>query len=173
MGIAIVCLLALLVCVGGILIYLQLSPDNTDTAPPLIERQPAAEMPQSRGIVVTPENVDYVMEMWERQTADAYFTASMNVEWIFPRGDEPSSNAFVANSTANTRTMYFDLFLDATEEIIFSSPFIPVGASLDEVVLNTPLPAGNHSATVVYTMVDDDFQEVATVMVAVLLRVLE
>jgi hypothetical protein len=69
--------------------------------------------------------------------------------------------------------MYFDLVLDETGEIIFSSPFIPVGARLDDVVLNTTLPAGNHPATVVYFMVDDDFEEVATVMVAVILRVWE
>lgn len=172
--IAVVCLLVVLVCIGGVLIYLQLRAESDESnEPQLIERQPTEIPREPRGVIVTPENVEEVMERMERQAEDAYFTASMNVEWLFPRGDEPSSNAFVANSTANSRTIYFDLLLDATDEILFSSPFIPVGARIDEVLLNTVLPAGNHPATVVYNLVDDDFYEVATVSVAVILRVLE
>lgn len=175
-GIAIVCLLVVLICLVGVLIYLFLRPQDdtvTDGTPQLIERQPTENLREQRLIIATPENADEITEMLERQSEDAYFTASMNTEWLFPSGSEPSSNAYVANSTANTRMIYFDLVLEATDEILFSSPYIPVGARLDEVILNTALPAGNHPATVVYNLVDDDFQEVATLSVAVILRVLD
>lgn len=169
MGIAIICLLVALLAVGAVLVYLQLRPTET-VEPQIVVRQPRP--PEERGIIVTPENVDEVMEMMERPPEISHFTANMNVEWYFERGDMPSSNVSVVNDTLNTTTMYFDLFLDETDELIFTSPFIPVGASLDELVLYRVLPAGNHPATVVYHMVDDDFNELATVSVAVLLRVL-
>lgn len=172
MGIAVVCLIVALVCAVGVLVYLQLNTTEPEPVPQLIERQPTEVLPQPRGIIVTQENVEEALEIMESfSPEDAHFTASMSTQWDFPSGDMTSSNAFVANSTHNHRTMYFDVVLDATDEIIFSSPFIPVGASLDEVVLNTSLPPGDHPATVVYFMVDDDFEEVASVMVAVQLRV--
>ncbi len=91
---------------------------------------------------------------------DGYYSARMNVDWEFPSGSEPSTNAYVENSNANSRTVYFDLTIDETGEQVYSSPFIPVGASVEKFALETDLPEGEYPATVRYQLVDDDLQDI-------------
>lgn len=140
-----------------------------------LEERPAerALLPEARGVIVTPYNVDEIREWLETPVEDAHFTVSMNSDWVFERWNTPSINAHVENSTFNTRTVYFDLVLRETGELIFSSPFLPVGAVLDQVTLNTRLEPGIHPASVVYHLVDDDFNELTSVVVAVTLQILQ
>ena len=120
-----------------------------------------------RGTVVSPDNVDEIREWLNTPPEDAYYTASMNVDWVFERWDIPSANAFVENVDDNTRTVYFDLFLDSNDELIYSSPYIPVGEKLANFSLDKMVPSGNHSATVIYHLVDEDGNELSHVSVAV------
>ena len=125
-----------------------------------------------RGTVVAPEYVDRIRDEFDIPVKDGAYRTRMSVDWQFPSSDEPSTNAYVENAPTNTRTVYFDLILTETNELIYSSPFIPVGARIENFTLDARIPAGQHSGTVVYHLVDDDHQEISTVSVAVTLNIL-
>ena len=125
-----------------------------------------------RGMVVTQENVEEMREWLDSPIEDGYYETRMSIDWVFPNSSEPSTTAYIENSTNNTRTVYFDLFLADTSELIYSSPFIPVGARLEGFALDAHVPAGEYSGIVTYHLVDDDFEEITTVSVGVTLRVL-
>lgn len=125
-----------------------------------------------RGTVVLPDNLDDLREKLDQPIEDGYYETRMNVDWVFPSSKEPSTTAYVENSVNNTRTVYFDLTLADTKELIYSSPFIPVGARIEGFTLDAEVPAGEYDGIVTYHLVDDDQQEVSTVSVSVKLRVL-
>jgi hypothetical protein len=124
-----------------------------------------------RGVVATPDNVEELLEKANQPVEDGYYATRMNVDWVFPSSNEPSSNAYVENSPNNKRTVYFDLVLAGTDELIYSSPFIPVGAKLEKFALDTQVPKGEHKGIVTYHLVDDAYQELTTVSVGVTLRI--
>ena len=146
-----------------------------DGDPPLVERIPTERpvLPTGvQGSVVTMDNLDDVRAAIAAPPEDAHYNAVMSVEWTFDRWDTPSRDAYVENSTDNTRTVYFDVFLDGTEEFIYSSPFIPVGGKLDNIALDTEVQAGQYTATVVYYLVDDDFEVITHLSVMIWLNIL-
>lgn len=130
------------------------------------ETRAVANVSSGRGVLVTPENVHELIEQDQKNT-DASYTLSMNFDWQFEDGASPSSNAYVENSQLNSRTVYFDLFLGDTEELIYSSPYIPLGGELTGFALDKDLDAGVYEATMVYHLVDDEYQEITTVTVGV------
>jgi len=157
-------LLCVLIAAVGVVAYLLLTADKESE---IINDRTVIG---GRGIVATPDNIDQILAEREDHSDNSY-SASMSVEWKFDSWDKPS-DAYVENSTDNTRTVYFDLVLDQTEEVIFSSPFIPVGAKLENFALDKEVPAGNYTATVIYYLVDDDFEVITDVSVMVWLEIL-
>jgi hypothetical protein len=135
--------------------------------------QPVTAPPSvgGRGVVATPENIEELREEANRPVEDGYYETRMNVEWKFPSSDAPSTNAYVENSTNNKRTVYFDLILSDTKDLIYSSPFIPVGAKLEKFTLDAQVPAGEHKGIVTYHLVDDEYRELTTVSVSVTLLI--
>jgi len=131
-----------------------------------------------RGILLTPENI----EAWRNRpdATDTHFTTEMSVEWEFERWDVPPRKSYIANSVLNHRLMYFEMFLadenseDGLGEMIYDSPYIPVGAKLDGklITLRTELAKGNYPTVVVYRIVDEEFDIVADVSVEVIIKIL-
>ena len=142
----------------------------------LIDRPVPAERPAMptgvQGNVVTMDNLDEVREAIARPPEDAQYNVIMSVDWTFERWDRPSRDAYVENSTRNTRTVFFDVFLTGTEELIYSSPYIPVGGNIENFALDTEVQAGRYTATVVYRLVDDDFEEITYLPVMIRLNIL-
>jgi len=125
------------------------------------------EIVDGRGILVTPGNLEEIIDRLSEPVPDGHYLTTMNLDWVFDTWDTPSRNAFVENATDNVRTVYFDLFLDSTGELIYSSPFMPVGARLEGFALEAPVPAGEHPATVTYHLVDDEFRNLSSLSVMV------
>jgi len=116
--------------------------------------------------VVTPDNVSEVvnrMEETEEEVPVSAYEVSMNIDWVFPDGNSPSTNAFVENSTNNVNTVYFTMCLADTKEQIYKSPYLMVGSSLDEIKLDTPLPKGTYKTILTYNLVDDEYKEISSV----------
>lgn len=124
-----------------------------------------------RGTLATEDNVEDLIAEVESNT-DAAYTVSMNIDWNFEDGSSPSSNAYVENDVSNSRTVYFDLILADTSEVVYSSPYIPLGSKLTDFALDKDLDAGDYIAIVEYHLVDDDHNEVSTVSVTVTLHIL-
>jgi hypothetical protein len=139
---------------------------DTDT-----ETGTQSAVPDNRATILTPENVDEVMAKAEEPVVAGTYYCSMNTEWHFEDGKSPSYDAYVKNSTDNSYTVYFDVFLEDTEQMVYSSPYMEVGAELDELTLTTDLDAGEYPAIVTYHLVDDQHETLSTVSVTVTLFV--
>lgn len=122
----------------------------------------------SRETVVTEDNIDEVVEQIDKPVLDGYYEVLMTTEWDFKDG---SSNAYVENSKSNTRTVYFDVILKDTGEVVYSSPFLPVGEKVQMFNLEKQLEVGEYEAVVTYHSVDEDEKEVSTVSVNVKLNI--
>lgn len=137
-------------------------PGNTDIA---------KEESKQREYVVTSENVDAIREELQENPTDAYYNVTMNTNWTCAADTYELKNAYIANSTLNDRTVYFDLLLPDTSEVIYSSPFIPVGQEIRGFTLEQGLPSGKHTVWVEYHLVDDDENELSTVTVTATITV--
>jgi hypothetical protein len=155
--------IAVIAILVGVIIYLLTRPEAPSPTPP----SPSLG---GRGTVITEDNVEEFQDL-EEPVEDGYYEARMSVDWSFETWDTPSTNAYVANAESNTRNMYFDLIINDTGELVFSSPYIPVGSALRNFALDTQLAAGTYEATVVYHLVDDSNVEVTTVSVAVTIKI--
>ena len=118
--------------------------------------------------VVTRDNVDEVIkqEVKDDIVAPQYYEVTMNTTWDFADGESASSNAYVANSTYNTTDVYFDVVLTDTEEIIYSSPVLPIGEYINDITLDKALDAGTYDCTVIYSLIDGEQNPLSTVRVA-------
>ena len=124
-----------------------------------------------RGIVAVPENIEELLERLSEPPPGGHYITTMNNRWTFERWDIPSENAYVENDIRNTHMVYFDLVLDEDERLVYSSPYIPQGATLSNFALDESVPAGEHSAVVTYNLVEDDGSEVSQVSVRVTLDI--
>lgn len=112
---------------------------------------------------VDESNKDTVMEDMGEKVAEGMFECKMTTSWVFEDGKSESPNAYVANVESNLHTIYFDVYDKATEELLYSSPMIPVGSELTNIKLEKELQKGEYDAVVRYTLVDEDNEEVSTV----------
>jgi hypothetical protein len=87
--------------------------------------------------------------------AQGMFECQMSMNWTFPDGKSPSADAYVGNSTSNIYPIYFDVIMEDTNEVVYSSPVIPVGQNIAKFALDKELPAGSYRAKVMYTLVED------------------
>lgn len=125
-----------------------------------------------REVLITPENVSEIMAGLTDKNTDKAYTTSMNIDWYFSDGLTASNNAYIENPVENSRTVYFEVKLASTSEVVYSSPYIPVGSTLKNLTLSRDIDAGDYKAIVVYHLVDDDYKEVSTVSVSVNLHIL-
>lgn len=122
---------------------------------------PAAPAADSRGTVVTKDNLASVEAEMTEPVNDASYTVSQSFDWTFDTAGK-STDVYTANSKENSRTVYFDM-VDENGETVYSSPYMPLGTELTEFTLDKALPAGDHTCVVTYHLVDDDNKEVSHV----------
>lgn len=121
-----------------------------------------------RPTVVTKDNVDEVIDSIDDPVEDGSYEITMNTEWNFSK---KSSDAYVENSTRNTRTVYFDVNLADSGELVYSSPYIPVGEKIQNFTLDSKLKPGKYNGVVTYHLVDDNKEEVSSLSVTVTFQV--
>lgn len=122
----------------------------------------------TKGTIVTQNNAEELV-MDDGPVQDGYYNVSMSIDWHFKDG--VTEDAKIANKTTNTRTVYFDLLTEDTEELVYSSPYIPVGESMQGFTLNKELEPGTYDMIVRYYLVDDDNVEVSNVSVGITIYV--
>lgn len=161
--VAITALIVIVVLLVVIILLLKREPEIVET-----ESTPAGYV---RGTVLTEDNVDEVLAQAAEPVEAGYYNCTMNVEWHFEDSSKASYDAYVLNSSINTHTVYFDVNLEETNELVYSSPYIPVGLGVDEIQLSSELAAGTYPAVVSYHLVDEDNNELSTVAVTVTLYI--
>ncbi|MDR1674285.1 MAG: hypothetical protein LBR54_02405 [Oscillospiraceae bacterium] len=185
MSLLIIILLITLISAVGVLIYLQLKNNsniannainaNSDLIQRNTEDKPERPVLGGQGSVLTEENYEKVLEELNTPSPDKQYRVNMSSKFEFETWDTPSSTAFVRNREENSRTVCIDLYLTDEDgeltELVYSSPYIPLGETLRNFALDSEVPAGQHKVMVVFTLVDDDFNKVTTLSVGTTLLI--
>lgn len=166
--IIVIAIVAVVIIVALVVVIMMLLGKINSKQPPQNTR---ATVTTADATIATDDNLEELLAKANEPSEDAFYVCEMNVDWYFKDATEPSYNANVVNAVENTRTVYFDLALEGSMDVLYSSPYIPVGQAVKEVTLNADLEAGTYPAVVVYHMVDDDGNEVGGVTVAVTLHI--
>lgn len=151
----VVLLIALVVCIGIIIFR----PTTTKMDENVVSKTASA---LERGFVQE-SNADNIMAEMEEKVAEGMFECKMTTFWTFDHADAESSNSFVANVESNRNTIYFDVYESESNELLYTSPMLPVGTEIRNIKLNKELPAGDYDAVVMYTLVDENYEEVSSV----------
>lgn len=160
--VVIVILVAVIAVGAGVIVYLL---NNAN--------KKVVEMPEvtGRGTVVTKENVQEQIKGLETvPVEDGYFMTSQSIDWHFDKKGV-SKDAYVGNDPSNGHTVYFDLTMEDSGDLIYSSPYIPVGSELDGFTLEKPLDAGTYDTILIYHLVGDDEHEISTLSVGLTIYV--
>lgn len=158
LGIIIVLLLLLLIIGVVIIIFLQQNQTQEDTD----------AKSSVKGTIITQDNAEE-LDLEEGAVPDGYYNVSMSLDWHFKDG--VTEDARIANKETNERTVYFDLLTEETEEVVYSSPYIPVGESMQGFALDKEMDPGTYDMIVRYYLVDDDNVEVSNVSVGITIYV--
>lgn len=130
------------------------------------------EEPTNTGsLVIDESNLEDVKDQLAKSVEEGMFEVNMNTIWTFPNGESASSDAYVANGTANSLPISFDVLLD--EEVIYSSTVIPVGSRIKEIKLDKALEAGSYNAVCMYHLWNEDGTENSSFGVNIQLTVAE
>lgn len=96
--------------------------------------------------VITEENYKQIMEEMDNEVREGYFETYMNTEWTFPDGTSETTNAQFGNSPNNRKPIRCEVMLTDTQEVIYSTGVLPVGAELPPFKLDVDLDAGTYDA---------------------------
>jgi hypothetical protein len=117
---------------------------------------PRREVTGSARMVLSEESAQSVVDEMRQEVEEGMFECNMSFEWTFEDGETESKDAYVANSTNNKHPIYFDVIIEDTNEVVYSSPVIPVGSQLTDFKLDKPLSAGSYRAICQYVLLDDE-----------------
>jgi hypothetical protein len=124
-----------------------------------------------REYVVNEDNADEIRDALSEPVEDAYYNVTMNTDWTCSSSSLEVADAYIENSEENDRTVYFNVIVPDTGEVVYSSPFIPVGEKMSGFTLDSSLPSGKNTVWVEYHLVNDNEKDVATVTVSAVITV--
>jgi len=151
----------LLAAIIGLLIYFFWVRPMFDVSDPDI---PRATLPN--GGLITLENLEEERERLGTVSPDAQYTVSMSRQWRFESALTPSTSVYFRNIASNSRMVFFDVVLKDTGEMVYSSPYIPLGVEHNNFALDKDLSAGTYDVTIAIFLVDDDREIVADLSVS-------
>ena len=120
-----------------------------------------------RGMVVTEDNIEEVIEWLEEPGEDTEYEIYMSANWTFPTSSRSNGNALFRNLPSNTRMVFFELYLEDEEQVIYVSPYIPLGREVRNFALDVALPVGTYEPLMTIFLVDDDKEIVTDVQMRV------
>ena len=95
---------------------------------------------------MTEGNYKQIAEEMESEVQEGYFETYMNTEWTFPDGASETTDAILGNTPNNRKPIRCEVKLADTEEVIFKTDVIPVGAEIPPFKLDKDLDAGTYEA---------------------------
>lgn len=105
--------------------------------------------------MINEDNIDEINAAIAEKVKKGTFETHFTTTWQFPDGKSASSDAVMGNSVNNTYPFWFEVILDDTNETVYSSDLLPVGAAVKEIVLTKDLDAGTYTATLYVHLIDD------------------
>ena len=124
-------------------------------------------------VVVTPDNVEEIIAQLreEERVPIGSYEVAMNTEWTFPDSKTASEDAYVSNAVTNNSTVYFDITLEGSTDVIYKSPYIPVGSSVQNITLDNDMDKGVYEAVLTYHLVDESYKETSKVSVGITITI--
>jgi hypothetical protein len=116
------------------------------------------EIAQSSSIRVisSEEEAQTAAEKMRQTVTEGMFKCDMPTTWTFKKGGSEPVDLYVANHPDNTKPIYFDVYLEDTDELIYSSPVLKVDTKWTDIVLNKELEPGSYRAKVAYKLLNDE-----------------
>ena len=147
MVILIICAIVIIALLGTVIFLLLNKKEEPETPQEVINRE----------TVVNEENVNDIVNAADEadHTEPGYYEVTMNSTWYFEDGKATSDNAYVENSTSNNNSVYFDVVRSDTNEVVYASPIMPVGSSLDSIKLDQELSKGTYDCVCTYHLLND------------------
>lgn len=161
-NIMVIIVIAVVILIAALVTCIVLLLTKLKEEPAQEQGSPARSTVLDRG-VVDEDNAGDIMDEMTEKVSKGMFECKMTTAWTFDDGKSESPNAYVANVDNNLYTLYFDVYEETTNELLYSSPLLPVGTELKNFKLDKELPAGEYDAVVMYTMVDENSEEVSSV----------
>lgn len=101
-------------------------------------------------------NYKQIMEDMDAQVQEGYFETYMNTDWTFPDGASETTNAILGNSPNNKKPIRCEVLMKDTEEVLYSTDVLPVGAELPPFKLDVDLDAGTYDAVCMVYLLDEE-----------------
>lgn len=106
--------------------------------------------------VITEGNYKQIMDDMSDEVQEGYFETYMNTDWTFPDGASETTNAILGNSPNNKKPIRCEVMLADTEEVIFKTDVIPVGAEVPPFKLDVDLDPGTYNAVCQVYLLDEE-----------------
>nr|WP_305182573.1 hypothetical protein [uncultured Schaedlerella sp.] len=106
--------------------------------------------------VITEENYKQIKEDMDNQVQEGYFETYMNTDWTFPDGTSETTDAILGNSPNNKKPIRCEILMAETEEVLYSTGVLPVGAELPPFKLDVDLDAGTYDAVCMVYLLDEE-----------------
>jgi len=149
-----------LLLVTIVILLLKKSPEQNSSD---LGRTVMREVGNESRIILDEQNAQETIDEMRKAVEEGMFECSMSTTWTYEDGNSESKDAYVANSKNNTHPFYFDVRLDGSDEVIYSSPVLPVGSTLTNFKLDKALDAGTYKAVCMYSLLkDEESQEVTS-----------
>ncbi len=156
----------LIIIIGAVIIFLLVAVivilllRKTPEPEQAVSNDESRKVAGSSRLVLDKESASNIMDEMRQEVEEGMFECNMSMTWTFADGTSESKDAIVVNSNNNSYPFYFDVTLDGTNELIYSSPVVPVGSQLTNFKLDKDLDPGEYSATVMYSLLQDEESQV-------------
>lgn len=110
---------------------------------------------EPEGYTINEENYQQIQEDIGNEVKEGYFETYMNTDWTFPDGTSETTNAVLGNSPNNKKPIRCEVLLEETDELVFSTGVLPVGAELPAFKLDADLDAGIYDAVCMIYLLDE------------------
>lgn len=158
--IIIVFLVIIVALVGVIAFLLGRNTGGSDTGTDSGNTDNGRKVAESARVVLDEDSAANVMDEMRQEVEEGMFECNMSMTWTFEDGSAASKDAIVVNNSNNSYPLYFDVNLEDTGELIYSSPVIPVGSQLTDFVLDKDLDKGEYRAVVMYSLLENEESQV-------------
>lgn len=174
---AIIAIIGVIIILLLIIVIILLLKDNGQnlTDGTTAKNENTREVAGSVRVVANEEDARNVMDEMREEVAEGMFMCDMPTKWLFTNGGADPQDLYVANHPDNTKPIYFDVYLEDTEELLYSSPVLPVGTRWTDIKLNKTLEPGTYRAKVAYKLLKDEEtqEEFSAVNFIVLIEILD
>ncbi|MDL2302127.1 hypothetical protein LJC58_07220 [Lachnospiraceae bacterium OttesenSCG-928-D06] len=147
--ILLVVIILLVMVFAGVMLYLFMN--KTEEQPETTSNGIAVE---SNLILDDPKTLQDAVDDMYKKAEEGYMTLEMKVDAYSTDGQ--NFTCFLANADGNSYDMYMVLYLDDTQEEIYRSGMIPIGARIETFTTNKKIEPGTYMCTLVYNQLEED-----------------